>query len=91
MPLADDGVALPVANAAAFVHYLGALLNADAILQHTPALPPTGVMLAPHLLATQVAHQVAALGFVSIGPLVNALSADDERTFELKASTALLG
>ena len=49
-----------------------------------------GITLAPHLLATQVAQQVA-LGFVSIGVLINALSADGERTFELKALTALLG
>ena len=91
VPFADDGVPLPVANAAAFVHHGGALFDADAILQHASALLATGVALAVYLLAAQVARQITASSLVSVGVLVNALRTDGGRLFQLQPSTALLG
>ena len=91
MRLADDGVALPVANAPAPVHHAGAQLNAGAVLQRAPALLATGVALAAGLLAAQVAQQIATLGLVPVDMLVDRLGADVQGALQLKAPACLLG
>ncbi len=89
--LADDGVTLPVANAAALAHHAGALLDANAVLEHASSLLATGVAFAAYFLASQVLDPIATLGLVEIGSLVNAFVADGDGLLQLQSSTALLG
>ena len=91
VPFANDGVALPVANAAALVHNGGTLLNTNTVLQGATTLAPTGMTFTAYLLASQITDQIPALLFVSVGVPVNALGTDGDGIFQLESPAALLG
>ena len=88
---ANDGAALPVTDATAFIHQGGALLDADTVLECASALLATGVTLATRLFAAQVTDQIASLGLVLVGVQVDALMADGDGLLQLQSSTGLLG
>ena len=89
--LADDGVTLPVAYAAAFVNDGRALLNADAVFERAAPLLPAGIAFATHLLAAQVAKQAPARALVGIDVLVDAFVADGDWPLQLEPSADLFG
>ena len=91
MALADDGVTLPVAYAAAFVNDGRALFNADSIFERAAPLLPAGVVFAAHFLAAQAAHQLPARALVGVDVLVDAFVADGEWALQLELSADLFG
>ena len=89
--LADDGISLPVANAAARLNDGWALLDAGAALEGAAPLLPAAIAFTPHLLAAQVLDQVASCTFVFVDVLVDAFVADAQSTFLFEPSADLIG
>ena len=89
--LADDGVALPVAQALARVYDGRAVFNADAVCQRPAALVPAAVAFAALFLATQVTEQIPATVLVAVDVEINAFVTDGPLAFERQAPADLLG
>ena len=89
--LADDDVALPVAQALARVYDGRAVFNADAVCQRPAALVPAAVAFAALFLATQVTEQIPATVLVAVDVEINAFVTDGPLAFERQAPADLLG
>ena len=90
MPSADDGVSLPVAQAAFFVHDSRALVDGNPVLELAPAILATGVAFPVRLLTAQVLMKVAAPGLVGVDEAVDPLRADADSSCVTESGRCLL-
>lgn len=87
---ADDGIALPVAQAAPALYHRRPLVDGNPVFELTPALPAASVALAVGFLTAQVSVKIAAGRLVSVDILVDPLGADFDSLFPAEPAGSLL-
>src|SRR3989338_3267820 len=87
--LADDGVSLPVTDARLPVDNFRALIDADAVLDHTSPLLPARITLAIGLLSAQMLAHVAPITSARIDVPVDGLMADLQSPFQREPVSGL--
>ena len=89
--LANDGVALPVAQSLAALHNGGAVFDADAVFQRPAPVVAAAIAFAALFLATQVTEQIPATVLVAVDVEINAFVTDGPGAFTRQPPADLLG